>query len=212
MSARHFWIAVVFLITVMPAFLVAQDEKNEIGGAVGRTFISDQGINANFPGNVIHFGKGVTVEAEYARHFYVAPLYALTGEVVGAYNPDIDLNGGSTGFAVVPNDYKVLFVTPAARLNLFPLTAVSPWVSFGGGVGHFGESKYLDFGGLNPGKSTTTGVIEGGFGLDVKLWSRLGFRLHVRDFWSGEPDLPLALTGKTRQHNYFVGGGAFWRF
>ena len=31
-------------------------------------------------------------------------------------------------------------------------------------------------------------------------------------FWAGEPDFPLAPTGKTRQHNFFVGGGAFWRF
>jgi hypothetical protein len=41
---------------------------------------------------------------------------------------------------------------------------------------------------------------------------RLGFRGQVRDFWSGTPDLPLADTGKTRQHNYFAGGGVIWRF
>ena len=32
-------------------------------------------------------------------------------------------------------------------------------------------------------------------------------RGEVRDFWSGAPDFLLADTGKTRQHNYFVGGG-----
>jgi hypothetical protein len=59
-------------------------------------------------------------------------------------------------------------------------------------------------------------VIEGGFGLDVstfqRRFSRFGFRLDVRDFWSGTPNLPLANTGKTRQHNYFVGGGVIWHF
>jgi hypothetical protein len=55
-------------------------------------------------------------------------------------------------------------------------------------------------------------VIEGGIGLDVKVWKQLSMRGEVRDFWSGEPDFPLAPTGKSRQHNYLVGGGAFWRF
>jgi hypothetical protein len=55
-------------------------------------------------------------------------------------------------------------------------------------------------------------VIEAGFGVDVKVWKKLSIRGEVRDFWAGEPDFPLAPTGKTRQHNYFVGGGAFWRF
>ena len=37
-----------------------------------------------------------------------------------------------------------MFVTPAARVNLFPTTAVSPWVSFGGGFGHISQSKALE--------------------------------------------------------------------
>jgi len=75
-----------------------------------------------------------------------------------------------------------------------------------------GQGSTLIYGDANPGKSTTSGVVEGGFGVDVKVWSRLSIRGEVRDFWSGEPDFPLAPTGRSRQHNYFVGGGAFWRF
>ncbi|MFZ0864832.1 MAG: hypothetical protein WCA27_17965 [Candidatus Sulfotelmatobacter sp.] len=97
-------------------------------------------------------------------------------------------------------------------MNLFPTTAVSPWISLGAGFGHIGQGSTLIYGGSNPGKSTTSGVVEGGFGVDVKVWSRLSIRGEVRDFWSGEPDFPLAPTGRSRQHNYFVGGGAFWRF
>jgi hypothetical protein len=55
-------------------------------------------------------------------------------------------------------------------------------------------------------------VIQGGFGLDVKVWHRFSIRGQVRDFWSGTPDFPLADTGKTRQHNFFVGGGVIWHF
>ena len=82
----------------------------------------------------------------------------------------------------------------------------------GAGFGHFSESKTLDFSGINPGKSTTNAVIQFGLGLDVRVWRKLSLRGGVRDFWSGEPDFPLAPTGKTRQHNLFVFGGAFWRF
>jgi len=213
MSARRFWVAVLALIAVTASFGFAQTEKNEIGGAAGRIFVSDQGITgATFVDPVIHSGKGITMEGEYARRFLVTPLFSVSGEVVGAFNPDEDLNGGAYGSAVVPTGYKALFITPAARLNLFPTTAVSPWVSFGAGFGHFSEASTLVYGGANPGKSTTNAVIQGGIGLDVKVWSRLSIRGGVRDFWSGEPDFPLAPTGKTRQHNFFVMGGAFWRF
>ncbi|HVI09222.1 MAG TPA: hypothetical protein VND65_13110, partial [Candidatus Binatia bacterium] len=68
----------------------------------------------------------------------------------------------------------------------------------------------------NPGKSTTSGVLEGGVGIDLNpfqhRFSHFGFRGEARDFWSGEPDFPLADTGKKRQHNYFVGGGVIWHF
>ena len=213
MSRGRLWITVLSGMMMLAVCAVAQDEKNEVGGIIGRIFVSDQGIrNATFFDPVIHSGKGLTVEGEYARRFLVTPIYSISGEVVVAYNPDEDLNAGDSGNSVVPSDYKQLFVTPAARLNLFPTTAVSPWVSIGGGFGHFSENKTLVYGGTNPGGSKTSGVLEGGVGLDVKIWKKLSVRLDVRDFWSGEPDFPLAPTGKSRQHNYFVGGGAFWRF
>jgi len=213
MSGKRLWIAVLSVVTMVAVSAVAQDEKNEVGGMIGRVFISDQGIqNATYFDPTIHSGKGLTVEGEYARRFFVTPIYSISGEVLVAYNPDEDLNAGMYGFSVVPSDYKQLFVTPAARVNLFPTTAVSPWVSFGVGVGHFSEGSTLVYGGTNPGKSTTGATIEGGVGLDVKVWRKLSIRGECRDYWSGEPDFPLAPTGKSRQHNFFVGAGAFWRF
>jgi len=213
MLGKRLWIAVLTIVTVLAASAVAQDEKNEVGGALGRTFISNQGIKGGTdPNTIIASGKGLTFEVEYARRFIVTPVWALSGEAVVMVNKDEDINGGAYGFAVVPPQYSEIFVTPGARLNLFPTTAVSPWVSFGAGFGHISENKNLIYGGANPGKSTTSAVIQGGIGLDVKVWRRLSIRGEVRDFWSGEPDFPLAPTGKTRQHNYFVGGGAFWRF
>jgi len=212
MSGKRLCVALLSVVTVLVASGMAQDEKNELGGILGRTFISNQGIkNASAP-SVIAFGKGLTFDVDYARRFMVTPLYALSGEVVFAYNPDEDINGGSLGNAIVPPDMKQLFITPAARVNLFPTTAVSPWVSVGAGFGHFSQGSSLIYGGSNPGKSTTSGVLELGLGLDVKVSKRVYIRGQVRDFWSGEPDFPLAPTGKSRQHNFFVGGGAYWRF
>jgi hypothetical protein len=212
MLGKRFWIAVLSVVLTLAALAVAQDEKNEIGGAIGRTFISNQGItNATYP-PIISYGKGLSYEAEYARHLLVTPVFSVSGEVVFMDDPRQKLNGGDYGNAVLPQQLSMLFLTPAVRLNLFPTTAVSPWVSVGGGFGHISENSMLLYGGANPGKSTTSGVLEGGFGLDVKVWKKLSIRGEVRDFWSGAPDYPLAPTGSSRQHHYFVGGGAFWRF
>ncbi len=213
MPGKQLYIGVMLCATLLVVSAAGQDGKNELGGVFGRTLISDQGItNATFFDPIIHSGAGVSFDVEYGRRFIVTPLFSLSGEIVFMYNPDEDLNGGTYGNAVVPPDYKQLFVTPAARLNLFPTTAVSPWVSFGGGFGHFSQAGTLVYGGTNPGKSTTTGTLQGGVGLDVRVWRNLTLRAEARDFYSGEPDFPLAPTGHSRQHNYFVGLGAFWRF
>lgn len=213
MSAKGFCIGILTVVAMLVMAAGAQDERYEIGGMVGRIFISDQGIKgATFFDPTIHFGKGLTAEGEFARRFIVTPIYSISAEAIVAYNPDEDLNAGEYGHAVVPTQIKQLFVTPAARVNLFPTTAVSPWVSLGAGIAHFSEASTLVYGGPNPGKSSTNAVIEAGIGLDVRVWKKLSIRGGVRDFWSSEPDFPLAPTGKTRQHNFFVGGGAFWRF
>jgi hypothetical protein len=212
MSGTRLWIAVLCVLA-FAASLAAQDEKNELGGAIGRIFISDQTIHgASYFDPVIHSGKGLSVEGEYAYRFMITPIFSLAGEVPVVYNHEVKLNAGTYLSSVVPQSYKEFFATPSLRVNLFPTTAVSPWVSFGAGVGHISESSMLDYGGTNPGKSTTGAAIQGGLGLDVVVWHRLVLRGEARDFWSSEPDFPLAPTGRSRQHNYFVGFGAFWRF
>jgi hypothetical protein len=213
MSGKQAVIAVLAVtMSILCASAAAQDEKNELTGILGRIFISDQGLVGTPPPNpFVRSGKGLTFEVNYSRHLWGGQIYSISGEVPAVFNLDEDLN---SGYNVVPIDYKQIFLTPSFRVNLFPETAVSPWVSVGGGVGFFSENKNLIYGGPNPGGSSTTGVMQGGFGLDVnpfrQRFSHFGFRLDVRDFWSGEPKFPLADTGKTRQHNYFVGGGVVW--
>jgi opacity protein-like surface antigen len=211
MSEKRLLVALLAVLPLISVPAVSQDEKNEVFGLYGATVISDQGIKgATFFDPFVRSGKGRSFELGYARHVLTATIYGISLEVPAMFNLDEDLNAGE---GIVPIDYKEIFVAPSARLNLFPMTAVSPWVSFGGGFGHFSENKNLIFdGGPNPGKSTTSGVLQVGIGLDVKVWRRLKIRGEGRDYWSGHPDFPLADTGKTRQHNFYVGAGARWDF
>jgi len=199
-------------ILILSACAAAQDEKNELTGVLGRTYISDQGIhgpNAPVVNPFVRSGKGLTFEINYSRALISTQVFSISGEVPAVFNLKEKLGAGSS---VVPTDYRQIFVAPSARLNLFPTTAVSPWVSLGAGFAHFSEGSTLVFGGANPGGSSTSGVIQGGLGLDVRVWRRISIRGEVRDFWSGTPNLPLADTGKTRQHNYFLGVGVVWHF
>jgi len=209
MSLKRLLIAVLFCLNAFAGIGIAQ-EKNEISGLIGRTFISSQPITgATFFDNKVNYGNGLTVEANYSRHLWGEGFTGLSLEVPLVINQDEDLN---TGQNLIPKDYSSYFITPSARLNVFAENAFSPWASFGGGLGHFGPSSTLLFGGANPGKGgSTTGVLQLGFGLDVKFTERFKARLAVRDLWAGVPNLNVDI-GRTRQTNLFVGGGIVWSF
>ena len=208
MSLKHLTIGVVLAVCTFAAQEAAQ--RNELSGTLGRIFISDRGILGapSYDPN-LRYGKGFTFEINYARRMMDGPFWAIAVEVPFVVNHDEDLHAAQN---VVPGDYSTIFVTPAARLNLFPEQGVSPWVSFGGGFSHFGESSTLLFGGSNPLKNgNTTGVLQLGVGLDVKLVGRFRVRGEARDFWSGMPNLSVN-TSSSRQHNILVGGGVVFKF
>ncbi len=202
------------LAVVLAAGLcAAQNEKNEIAVTAGRTFISDQGVlGASLPDSNIRSGKGLSFNFSYARVLRNYKLASLSVEVPLLWNPDEDLHYGVNA---VPEQYSSMFLTPAARLRFFEGLAFQPWVSFGGGLGHFMASKQLEFGGPNTGhRIKTTGTLDGALGLDVPLGAKLHnatFRFEARDNWSGVPPINVD-TGKTRQHNIYVGGGVVFKF
>jgi len=209
MKRTLFLTAVLGLLVSLISGAGAQ-EKNELTGLIGRTIVSDQGVTGtSTPGALLTSGAGWSVEGNYGRRLLDLGIVGLTGEVplVVNFNEKVhyDLN-------LVPKDYKSFFVTPSLRANLFPDNGLSPWVSVGGGFGYFKESSSLEFVGPNPGKTgTTTGIFQFGAGLDIKLFSRLSVRGEVRDFFSGVPQLNVD-TGKSRQHNFFVGAGVVYHF
>jgi hypothetical protein len=205
MSLKHLAAATVLAVCIFVTHVSAQ--KNELSGLLGRTFISDQGIKGGtFFDNNVHFGKGLTFEGNYARRVLGPAFASLSLEVPVVVNWDEDLNSDAVQ---VPKSFKSYFVTPSARLNVFANSAVTPWVSLGGGIGRFSESSTQVSGASKTG--TTTGALQVGLGLDVRFFGRFSLRGEVRDFWSGVPQLNVD-TGKTRQHNYFVAGGIVWHF
>jgi hypothetical protein len=211
MSLKHITIGALVAVCTFVALAAAQ--KNELSGIIGRTFISNQRIQgAPPPDPDLRFGNGLSFEVNYARHVMDTGrgFLSLSLEVPFVVNPDEDLHAALPNR--IPEQYASYFVTPAARLKVFSGQGVSPWVSVGGGFGHFAESSTLLFGGNNPGKTgTNTGVFQIGAGLDVKISGRFSLRGEVRDFWSGVPQLNVN-TGKSRQHNIFGGGGIVWHF
>jgi hypothetical protein len=207
MSAKRLLVTAFLAVTTLTASALAQ--KNELTGIIGRTFVSDQGVlNTNLFDNNLHFGEGLTFEVNYGRHLMGNGFARLTFEVPAVFDFDQDVHFASN---LVPSSYTTYFVTPSLRANAFAGTAISPWVSFGGGLGHFGVADHLEFGGTNPGKGHFTGIFQMGFGLDVRIKRTISLRGQVRDFWSGTPDLNVD-NGKGHQHNFFVGGGVIWRF
>ena len=194
---------------------VAQEvvPKNELAATIGRTFISDQRVpNTNFFDNTVHSGKGLSLDFLYARQLKFFKWGAVGVELPIIYNPDEDLN---YGLNIIPKQYSSLFATPALRVSLFRNFIVSPWVSLGGGVGYFASSKDAVFFGPYTGhRIKATGVMHGGIGFDVPFPGKLHdlvFRFEARDNWSGVPAINVN-TGRTRQHNYYVGGGVVYRF
>ena len=187
----------------------AYAQRNDVSGTIGRTFISDQlVVGSPLPDSNIHFGNGLTFEVNYARHFLDREVFAVVAEIPAIFNPNQRLHFG--GFDT-PSSFASYFVTPSARLHLFPETSVSPWVSVGGGLAHFSTSSRLESGQANPAGSTTTGVFQLGAGLDVRVARSVYLRGEVRELRSGEPALNVN-TGKSRFDNLYAGGGLSFRF
>jgi hypothetical protein len=202
MSLKRFTIGALVAFCIFVAQAAAQ--KNELSGILGRTFISDQGIpGAPSSDPDLSFGKGLTFEVNYARRVMGDELLSIALEVPFVVNADEDVHAH-----INPSlGYRSYFVTPAARLNVFPDQAISPWVSFGGGFGRFSGNS----GSGASTSGTTSGVLQAGFGLDVRIFGHFSLRGEAREFWSGVPQLDIN-TGKSRQYNLFAGGGIVWHF
>jgi hypothetical protein len=211
MSAKRLLVLAVPVLLLVSSSL-AQNfspsvQVNEVSITAGRTFVSTQTVRIT--GLPVHFGNEITVGFNYARLLKSPKIFGLYAELPVAIYPRMDVN---YHLGTTPKDIGALFATPSVRVNIFSGQGVSPWVSAGGGYGRFREAPVTLYGHPNPGPTgTNTGVFQFGAGLDVWVWQRWGARLEARDFYSGAPALNVD-TGRSRQHNYYVGIGVLHRF
>ena len=203
MSAKRL-AALVVPVLIFVSSAVAQ--VNEFSITAGRTFVSTQTVPIT--GLPVHFGNEETVEFNYGRLLKSHSLFGLYAELPVAIYPRMDVN---YNLGTNPKDIGALFVTPSVRLNVFSGDSVTPWVSVGGGYGRFRVAPVTLYENPNPGSGSNTGVVQFGTGLDVWVWHRWGARFEARDFYSGVPALNVD-TGRSRQHNYYVGLGVVHRF
>jgi hypothetical protein len=207
MSAKRL-LGVVTSLGFLACCALAQ--VNEVSLTVGKTFVSTQSfVDSQSVSHTIHFGSEESIAASYGRFLKDWKGLGFHAELPAAIYPRMDLN---TQLNVIPKDIGALFVTPSIRMHFFPDESVTPWVSAGAGYGRFREAPVLNYYGPNPGPhGTNTSVIQFGAGLDSWIWRRWGARLEFRDFYSGVPALNVD-TGRSRQHNYYVGAGVIHRF
>ena len=208
MTRNVFLFATLAVVTILVTGTAAQ--RNEIGGIIGRAFISDQGVSGTtLSDSNIHFGHGLTFEANYSRRVVNAGVFGISLEIPAVIDPSQKLHFSGLN---TPKSFTSYFITPSARVSLVPSGSVSPWISVGGGVGHFAFNSRLESGQPNPNKSgTTAGAVQLGLGLDVRIIHSVYLRGVAREFYSGEPQLNVS-TGKSRYYNLFAGAGLVWRF
>jgi hypothetical protein len=205
MSAKRLAILVVPVLALVSS---AFAQVNELAVTAGLTFVSTQTVPST--GLPIHFGNASgSVVASYARQLKSFKTFGLYAELPVGIVPRMKLN---YYYDQVPKNIDALYVTPSVRLNIFSGESFSPWISAGGGYGRLWQSYNLIWSGTNPGPTgSNTGVVQFGAGLDVWVRHGWGARFEARDFYSGTPDLNVD-TGRSRQHNYYVGVGVTHRF
>ncbi len=133
---------------------------------------------------------------------------AGTAQVSADRSPNRALTAAS---ATVPQNYASLYLTPGVRLKFLPGSRLSPWAAIGGGYSLYQESAQLSNGQNTTNKFLNRGVFDYGGGLDYRLFRVIGLRGEVRDFFSGNPNLNVALRSST-QHNAVASGGIILRF
>jgi len=192
---------VFLMVTTMLVAAKAFGQNNEIAGGIGRSFITTQSIRPTVPpllDNEVHFSTATSFEFSVSHRLMSGGFFRLDAELPFDGTPTEKLHSGN---GAVPSKYSAYFITPAVRAKFFLGHAFQPWISGGGGYGHFHLDSTLVSGTANPGSTNkNSGIIEAGAGIDTRVFHHVSFRLAARDFISS--DLPLNVdTGRSHQHN-----------
>jgi hypothetical protein len=207
----------LFAALALCSLPVLAQEKNEVGLVIGATLTPSQtlssGANLIGPGGIalanrsITFDSSLALGAEYDRGLVLKKRVAVYGGVDFLASPfDVKLSQLTQN---VPGQYAYVFLTPHIRVKFHPSGALSPWLSFGGGYARFLEKAPTAASSFKPGTNTGTFVLGGG--VDTRtvihlLKIPIGFRLEVRDFYSGLPNYNVRVTGNLQNNVAFTGG------
>lgn len=179
-------------------------QKNELALVAGAKITPTVGTGTT----QTKFATTFAFEANYAAQLAHVPAVALHLEIPALFTPSTDITSSNL---TALKSYSSFFVTPALRLKLAPETSFSPWISAGGGIVHFNPGSTTQGGTTVNTHSVTKGAAQAGLGADFHPpLLPVAFRMEVRDFYTGLPDLN-SVTIKVR-HNLLVGGGLVLRF
>ena len=194
----------------------AQD-KNEVGFNIGAALTPSQSLAPDvslvgpggnvLPNRSLNFDSSFALGAEYDHRIVSGSRVAFYGGIDFLASPkDVQL-GQVTQNA--PKSYAYVFLTPHVRAKFSPRGRLSPWLEFGGGYARFLSS-------IPPAATTferarNTGTFEFGGGVDTHTVLHvfkipIGFRLEVRDFYSGQPNYNVKVTGSLQNNVAFTAG------
>jgi hypothetical protein len=191
--------------------------KNEVGLVIGGIVTPGQTLSPGasligpggtaLPNRDITLNASLTLGAEYDRTLVFKQKFSISGGVDFLASPfDVKLSRQSQNAI---GQYAFIFLTPHVRLKFRPDGVLSPWLSFGGGYARFLEKAPTAAPSFRPGTNTGTFVFGGG--LDTRPVVRvlkipIGFRIEVRDFYSGLPNYNQKVTGNLQNNLAFTGG------
>jgi hypothetical protein len=206
------------ILTIFAFALAAEAQKNddnrenEFGFTIGGELIPDPSTKTS-PSAPINIGSSIAYQLHYAHRLWKGDKAALFFEVPATAAPSHDVSSPNPA---TPVRLATFYVTPSFRLNLRPLSGLSPWFSFGGGYGLYEGSEWLENGLTNFNRYSGTGALQWGVGADFrtpfKIIFPISLRGEVRDSYTLDTlnfNNPVA---RTTQHNVVAGGGLFWRF
>ena len=210
------WFIGCFMTAALSLPALAQG-KNEVGLVIGGIVTPSQTLSPGasligpggtvLPNRDISLDSSLTLGAEYDREFVRRQKFAIDGGVDFLASPlDVKLSQQSQNAI---GEYAFIFLTPHVRVKFHPDGVFSPWLSFGGGYARFLESVPPAAPSFRRG--TNTGTLVFGGGIDTRtvvhvLRIPIGFRVEVRDFYSGVPNYNQKITGNLQNNLAFTGG------
>jgi hypothetical protein len=180
----------------------AAQTRFDVGLLLGSTRATDEG-------EVLRFDRATTYQATFAFDVWRRDAVKLSIEIPFIASPAFTV---VTPGESLPLEYASLYLTPAARVTVWPKAQVAVFGSIGGGYARYTESTLRADRSPNPGqKDTNTAAFEYGGGVDVRGFGWLGFRGEVRDIYTGPRNFSIPAPGP-QVHNIVASGGLIVRF